>query len=585
MGPSSFESALVVWTAGSVETSSIPYTRNPRRRTTPPVQAESDLTAFVRGLGAPSHLSGFLDGFLGTTGIPTMPPSRRSRSSRTNPHVNTREERLGDEIQSKFDERWNARFKELLDYRSEHGDCNVPTESGKLGNWVKEQRKTYKAGSLSQDRIDRLKSIGFKWALREVAPTVPWDTRYYQLVQYRTEHGDCDVSPRRGKLGTWVRHQRAAYKDGKLSQDRVDRLNSIGFKWALKEAAPTVPWETRFKELVRYKAEHGDCEVPTKQGKLGNWVSKQRTAYTAGSLVQDRIDRLNSIGFKWALQEAVPWETRFDELVRYKTKHGDCNVPASQGKLGAWVNKQRTAYNDGKIEQSRIDRLSSIGFKWALKKKRGGPNVPWETRFNELVRYKAKHGDCNVPVESGKLGTWVDTQQTAYKRDKLLQDRIDRLNSIGFDWTPPIGGSRTRKSLSSAQRNQSSSRRNRASLRSTSVESLYIKAGSETIGEGRDVTSVSLPAPSKGSHQNLGTDSDDGESEEIGALIYDQVMKRRRDTNEARPELCVSNTAGYEGEAESEVDMKFVTSSSKDAPIKTEEMIKYSCDTDDESDE
>ena len=58
-------------------------------------------------------------------------------------------------------------------------------------------------------------------------------------------------------------------------------------------------WETRFHELVQYKAKHGDCDVSTKQGKLGTWVGTQRESLQGGSLAQDRIDRLNSIGFKW----------------------------------------------------------------------------------------------------------------------------------------------------------------------------------------------------------------------------------------------------------------------------------------------
>ena len=100
-------------------------------------------------------------------------------------------------------------------------------------------------------------------------------------------------------------------------------------------------WNARFKELLHYRTEHGDCNVPNRQGKLGQWVTNQRTAYMVGSLAQDRIDRLNSVDFKWAQREAaVPWESRFNELVQYKAKHGDCNVPGSQGKLGTWVNNQ-----------------------------------------------------------------------------------------------------------------------------------------------------------------------------------------------------------------------------------------------------
>lgn len=59
---------------------------------------------------------------------------------------------------------WNEMFKELIKYRDKFGDCNVSSryENKKLANWVATQRKTFKAGKLSQDRYDKLIEIGFK---------------------------------------------------------------------------------------------------------------------------------------------------------------------------------------------------------------------------------------------------------------------------------------------------------------------------------------------------------------------------------------------------------------------------------------
>ena len=284
-------------------------------------------------------------------------------------------------------------------------------------------------------------------------------------------------------------------------------------------------WDACFMELLDYRSEHGDCDVPWSQGKLGKWVSTQRRVYKKGKLSQDRIDRLLTIGFKWALIEAVPWETRYNELVRYKAKHGDCNVPFSQGKLGMWVKHQRAVYKADSLAQDRTDRLNGIGFNWA--RREAVQTVPWLTLFDELVQYKAKHGDCNVPRSQGKLGRWVDTQRYNYKKYKLSQDRIDRLNSIGFDWTPPRGRSRKSQDLPSRQE-QSSMRNESVSLIriSTNEESVSAVAGkvgvkSNRFIKGEDPTSgpvLPLPAPSHNSSHNRGTECDD-EDDEIGALI------------------------------------------------------------------
>jgi len=63
------------------------------------------------------------------------------------------------------------------------------------------------------------------------------------------------------------------------------------------------------KELKEYKAEYGNCHVPTKykeNSALGRWVSTQRSEYkkfcegdTKTSMTVDKIRRLEDIGFAW----------------------------------------------------------------------------------------------------------------------------------------------------------------------------------------------------------------------------------------------------------------------------------------------
>ena len=56
--------------------------------------------------------------------------------------------------------------------------------------------------------------------------------------------------------------------------------------------------------------------------------------------------------------------------------------------------------------------------------------------FQRLVEYKEQHGNTAVPHKYGadpQLRSWVTTQHSAYKNDKLLPNhRYARLNSVGF---------------------------------------------------------------------------------------------------------------------------------------------------------
>jgi len=191
-------------------------------------------------------------------------------------------------------------------------------------------------------------------------------------------------------------------------------------------------WEEKFNELVAYNEANGSCNVPYRQGKLGTWVNHQRAFYKEGKLSLERAKELEGVGFNWGTCRDKLWEERFNELVVYKMKNVNCNVPQRQGALGKWVHEQRRFYKKGKLPQERATQLGRIGFNWGTRKK--NQDTPWEERFNELVVYKVKNGNCNVPQREGVLGRWVVTQRKIYKKEKLSQERTTQLEGIGFNW-------------------------------------------------------------------------------------------------------------------------------------------------------
>ena len=289
---------------------------------------------------------------------------------------------------------WNDRYFELIEYKGEHGNCKVPQRHGPnkaLGEWVNDQRKQCrllnegKSSAMTKERSDKLNDIGFVWKADEDA----WETRFTQLVAYKEEHGNCNVSTLDGankQLGEWVGKQRYYYRnhrDGKkspISNERVAKLNEIGFEWDVNEAA----WEEKLAELVAYKEAYGDCNVPNRfkeNEQLGKWVARHRTEYRLyqegkkAKITRERIAKLNEIGFQWDVNEAA-WEEKLAELVAYKEAYGDCNVPnkfKENEQLGKWVARHRTQYRfyqGGKkshMTEERIAKLDDIGFKWKVR--------------------------------------------------------------------------------------------------------------------------------------------------------------------------------------------------------------------------
>jgi len=201
-------------------------------------------------------------------------------------------------------------------------------------------------------------------------------------------------------------------------------------------------------EVAAFKAAHGHWDVPLnypENPKLGRFVSVMRSQRNTGRLSPDRVAKLNALGFAWQSRRTeevartginAAWKARFDELLRYKAKKGDCNVPAGWPEnppLGRWVNQQRFLRKAGTLRPQRQQCLDEINFAWHSDRRR----EDWATRFAQLKAYRKHFGHCRVPrtwKANPKLGTWVCSQRRLRKIGTLSPDKERLLSDIGFDW-------------------------------------------------------------------------------------------------------------------------------------------------------
>ena len=127
---------------------------------------------------------------------------------------------------------------------------------------------------------------------------------------------------KRQYLGCWKRPEQAAqaYRYAKELIDDGDgngintcdqvshegsNENQQSKKRRCSPYSPHVPWQTRYGELVEFRINYGNTNVPqnyAKNIKLGQWVSTQRSQYNTSTLTQERIDQLNELNFEWSLR-------------------------------------------------------------------------------------------------------------------------------------------------------------------------------------------------------------------------------------------------------------------------------------------
>lgn len=147
-------------------------------------------------------------------------------------------------------------------------------------------------------------------------------------------------------------------------------------------------WLTRFCELEELWAKsrivYQQHIAPNPS--LLNWVKQQRKRFKLGKIRDDRIEKLESIGFQWVGRNSVVLS---DE-------------PQDEAELGAL--KQGFADNAAKLRRNEMDD----------EKQPDAWQIQWNERFEELLEYKQRFGDTRVPKEwpeNRKLAGWVRKQR------------------------------------------------------------------------------------------------------------------------------------------------------------------------------
>ena len=149
------------------------------------------------------------------------------------------EERIKKIKEIKFDidsdtleEKWNTMYKLVAKYHvdtSKFPGHNTVYKGKNVGHWLHNQIQIYKKGQLPQDRILKLKEIGF--VVKNGTIEDKWNEMYELVKEYYEKTGQFPNQRTRYKnknIGIWINTQNRSYKAGKLTKDRQKKLESIG---------------------------------------------------------------------------------------------------------------------------------------------------------------------------------------------------------------------------------------------------------------------------------------------------------------------------------------------------------------------
>ena len=352
---------------------------------------------------------------------------------------------------------WDEMYGRARAYYEAHGDLNVPAayrtgDGCSLGTWILTQRAVRKGlqrGTLSEERIAKLEEIGMLWTVREQDR---WPEYFAAAEAYAREFGrlcvpDAYVTPDGVKLGKWLSTLKVQRRRGGrgryLTRERIAALDRLGMVWDVDE----FQWEQKFQAARQYCQEYGNLEVPTRYETpdgvcLGIWIQSVRRDYKSGRLDKAKIQRLEAIGMVWDMERAR-WERQYRAALAYYQEHGHVDIPVCHEtpeglKLGRWIQRMRRDYKKGVLGKNDVARLEAIGITWDVS------DHQWEEFYRAAQLHYQKHGNLKiapryVDPDGIRLGTWIQRVRKWYKQNKLTDEQIKRLESIGMIWDAASG--------------------------------------------------------------------------------------------------------------------------------------------------
>ncbi|MGW5852553.1 Helicase associated domain protein [Streptomyces sp. NPDC055254] len=297
---------------------------------------------------------------------------------------------------------WRRGAEAALRYWQREGNLDVPYEHVEaegafpLGRWLSDQRRAYRAGTMTGERAAELEELGIIWDTADhgFAENLAAARAYYEL------HGTL-AAPRHATaldraLGQWltnIRRPGGLGKDPDRARRRADQLAAIDPDWNPREHGWTVDWQRHHAYLTQLLAAGArlDDVVPgvTLHGEdVGRWLTTQRRDFSRLNEEQQR--RLGELGVKTAVRVRKAAKTAaatgpragggafqkgLEALAQYIARTGSMKVPRGHVeaviingeehavRLGVWLSNTKSRRD--KLDPAQRATLTELGVEWA----------------------------------------------------------------------------------------------------------------------------------------------------------------------------------------------------------------------------
>ena len=342
-----------------------------------------------------------------------------------------------------LEEDWERKYALAKRFYEANGSLLIPVtqqyENTYLGKWISHQRQSFAKGKLSQTKIERLEEIGMIWDVSKsnIASSFPEQALFFYLskiypdaVNRHTDY-NCEIDIFIPSIKTGIEYDGFAWhQDLKKDLTKNKKLQKHGIK------------------VIRIR-EKGCPQLPTNENCIVFDINRSYTdlydvlvsliTHLFGTceididLVRDQMQ----ITANYINIYNSQWERMYQIAKNIYEQTGTLPI-GTNSELGTWLSHQRQRYKHHGVAltSDQIQKLNELGMVWEPHKDL------WYKMYTIAVKYYAEKGNLDVTTnqmyENENLGSWISSQRTKYKANKLSIKRIALLNQIGMIWDAQV---------------------------------------------------------------------------------------------------------------------------------------------------
>lgn len=262
---------------------------------------------------------------------------------------------------------WMNKFYALKYYI----DCHkkLPDTSNELYDWCLSLHNKF--DTLSEEQQAVLNSIG----LNEYFEKNSWNRRFEELKTFIDLHKAMPNSLTNFGLSTWLKGQKARFKENSLSKIKQEKLTEAGV--VIKILSNKEIWDKHFEELVIFR-ENNAGEWPRPYGKRENerglyiWCQGQRqvkagTLNRRNEMEPEYFKKLNEIGFCWNQNERleIDWKLKYNALKKWLSGEGKDKklydkIEGKRNPLYSWLINLKRRSKVHQLSKSKEKRLNDL---------------------------------------------------------------------------------------------------------------------------------------------------------------------------------------------------------------------------------